>query len=540
MNLLRAYPSDWQRKLKLARSAEIERNKDVLDDNDSLEVCVVKMNFSVTPICSENEGVLLTATEYASQFEKGGYQHRFQDKCFLFLFLVTISAIFCLALDLWFSDIISSDSNLPHSLNRQILIALPQISIVSMILSTLCSIMILIIGKAFIWLSLISIAGTQLALAGTFLKEALLTESMIAYTASILMGLGALFFVVGSYLMRHRVDFACAHIRVAARAILSYPMALLGAVCMAVVQSFWSFIWILGLLRMLRFSKLATKNDCLGEECLKHVSARSAMSISIGMLVIYFWCSMVFRNILAVSIGSIVSSWKCKSQKNNLVAKAFLEAWTFHLGSICFGSLLVAVVETFRQVLSTLATLTSRQKNFYMAWVFSILSSVLHFVEYLMEFCNRFAYAYIGCYKCAFIPASKRSIQFLKSKGWSAVVNQEITRTAFWYANLLIGSLVAYITVRVFEITYSQASPSLHYRNPLVAVLGFTIGYLVTSIILSVISSAVTTVYILWAEEPSSWMQTRPDEYQILHNVWSKIFPDDYNSGCGASNTSLS
>ena len=157
-----------------------------------------------------------------------------------------------------------------------------------------------------------------------------------------------------------------------------------------------------------------------------------------------------------------------------------------------------------------------------------------------MDFCNRFAYAYIGCYKCAFIPASKRSMQFLKTKGWTAVVNQEMTGTAFWYANLLSGSTVAFIILEISDTTYSHELEYFQYQKHLVATIGFVIGYLVNSVVMSVISSAVTTVYVLWAEDPTSWSRTRPEEYQILHNVWSKIFPDDYNSGFGANSNSIS
>nr|CCA26114.1 PNS1like protein putative [Albugo laibachii Nc14] len=532
------YLSSWKRKLKLAPSTTEKRKKDVLDGADSVNV---NITIPITPIFSDDVKVLLNETQWASQSGKDGYARRFHDKFFLFLFLVTISAMIYLTIDFWISDIISKRSNFSDNFpHRQMFITSLQILIISILISAICSVLVIFTGKLFIWLSLISVAGTQFALAGTFLKEAILTSSMVGYTASILIGIVALVFIISIYVMRHRVEFACAHLGVAGRAILSSPVILLAAVFMAVIQSFWSLIWILGMLRVLDYFKIGTKTGCVGNECLIHVTNQSAIGISIGMLFIYFWGSIIFRNILAVTVASIVSSWKCHIHKNSRVGNAFLEAWTYHLGSVCFGSLLVAVVETVRKVLSTLVALASRRKRFYLAWLFSMISSTLHFVEYLMEFCNRFAYAYIGCYKCAFIPASKRSMQFLKTKGWSAVVNQEITRTAFWYANLLSGSTVAFIILRISDIAYSHELAFFQYQKHMVAAVGFVIGYLVNTVVMSVISSAVTTVYVLWAEDPTSWIRTRPKEYQILHNVWSKIYPDDYNSGFGANSNSVS
>jgi hypothetical protein len=50
---------------------------------------------------------------------------------------------------------------------------------------------------------------------------------------------------------------------------------------------------------------------------------------------------------------------------------------------------------------------------------------------------------------------------------------------------------------------------------------------------MTVIASAVTTIFVLWAEDPHGWQLTRPDHYARLHSAWLEIYPEEYNDGYG-------
>lgn len=58
------------------------------------------------------------------------------------------------------------------------------------------------------------------------------------------------------------------------------------------------------------------------------------------------------------------------------------------------------------------------------------------------------------------------------------------------------------------------------------AIIGFVVGYLISSIALSVIESAVLTVFVCFAEDPNSLYQHHPDLYQGMMSAWCQIYPD--------------
>ncbi|GLE00598.1 hypothetical protein PINS_up009355 [Pythium insidiosum] len=71
------------------------------------------------------------------------------------------------------------------------------------------------------------------------------------------------------------------------------------------------------------------------------------------------------------------------------------------------------------------------------------------------------------------------------------------------------------------------------HPTAVVGFFAFIVGYATNNLFMSVIASAVTTVFVLWAEDPHGWQMTRPDAYQSLHSAWLEIYPEEYNNGYG-------
>ena len=61
----------------------------------------------------------------------------------------------------------------------------------------------------------------------------------------------------------------------------------------------------------------------------------------------------------------------------------------------------------------------------------------------------------------------------------------------------------------------------------------FVAGYAISYVFMSVMASAVTTIFVLWAEDPHGWQISHPDHYASLHAAWLEIYPEEYNNGHG-------
>lgn len=389
-------------------------------------------------------------------------------------------------------------------------------------------------GKVLIWLALGLIIVLNIAAAYVFTKLAYDAGTKFYYWPAVVFGLCALLLVLYACCVRKRIKFAAAHLRVAGSAIFRLPMTLVVAAVMVVIQVGWAFAWVLASLGLMFHQDYITLDDvCTTEKCDVKFATGAVIGVLCGMLLIYFWGTFVLKNVISVTVAGTVAAWKNASTSPFITLGAWLRAVTLNLGSICFGSLIVAILETIRSMLQIFASLANQSGNCVAACLLSCLSCIIGMIESWIEFFNRFAYTFVGCYGYSFVTASKHVFKLFKSKGWSAIVNDDLTGNVFFMGNVIIGAVSAYIAIHMVHDTDKQRLAMFEHPDVLIGVFAFLIGYGVNSLFMNVVASAVTTIFVLWAEDPHGWQLTRPEHYERLHKAWLKIYPDEYNNGYG-------
>ncbi|GAB9474898.1 hypothetical protein Gpo141_00012013 [Globisporangium polare] len=389
-------------------------------------------------------------------------------------------------------------------------------------------------GQVLIWMALGLIIVLNIVAAYVFTKMAYDAGTQFYYWPAIVFGLCAFLMILYACCVRKRIRFAAAHLRVAGSAIFRLPMTLVVAAIMVLVQVGWAFTWVLGSLGIMFHQDYLKLDDvCTVDNCDVKVTVGAVIGVLCGMMLIYFWGTFVLRNIISVTVAGTVAAWKNASTSPFITLGAWLRAVTLNLGSICFGSLIVAILETIRQMLQILASIANQSGNCVVACLLSCISCLIGCLESWIEFFNRFAYTYVGCYGYSFITASKHVFKLFKSKGWSAIVNDDLTGNVFFMGNVIIGAVSAYIGVHMVHDTDKQRLAMFEHPDVIVGIFAFLIGYGVNSLFMNVVASAVTTIFVLWAEDPHGWQMTRPEHYERLHKAWIKIYPDEYNDGYG-------
>jgi len=213
-----------------------------------------------------------------------------------------------------------------------------------------------------------------------------------------------------------------------------------------------------------------------------------------------------------------VESLRCgffRRVKKNPTQISFRYASTKGLGSVCCGSLLVAVIQTIRPLVR--GAQNSHRGNMLLLCLFQCLLGCL---ESLIRFFNTYAYAQVAIYGTSFIESSKRTWSLLKSKGLDAWINDDLTGFALICGALvgaLITSIVGYVLSSVFQNI--PANMRIGYL-----IGGFVIGYFLCATVMMVVRSAVVGVFVCWAEDPSCMAQNRPDEFQLLSERWAKLY----------------
>ncbi|DAZ96440.1 TPA: hypothetical protein N0F65_006486 [Lagenidium giganteum] len=389
--------------------------------------------------------------------------------------------------------------------------------------SLLWTVIMLLCGKMLIWLSVIVVCtlsvGTGFASSSFLHKQG---DSMYWWPMAV-SSLFAILVLLYVCCIRKRIAFASANLQVACKAVLSYPVILIIGIVFTVLQIVWALVWII--------ATYAAVNH--GEYIDKEIeyTAGKKFGILVGMLLIFFWATFVMRNIVMVATAGTISSWWHHSSSDRqplTTTRALTRALTLSFGSICFGSLLVSIIQTIRVALASIQNSLSKSGNVVAACLLGCVGCLLGCIQKWVEYFNRFAYAYVGIYGYSFVSSGKRVCQLFASKGWSAIANDSLIVNVLLFGKVAIGFAGAAAGWGV--VAYGPPEWTVNVRNPkaTLSLVGFLLGYSITDVIMTIVDGAVATVFILFAEDPHSLSASHPDSHESLHSAWKKIYPTEY------------
>jgi Plasma-membrane choline transporter len=171
---------------------------------------------------------------------------------------------------------------------------------------------------------------------------------VVAFFMDGLVGLGVLWLImllltgVYAYTVWSRIPAAAANLRTALSAIETNAGVCVLGYGIAFVANLWVVVWCLA------FVGVSFKES----SCVNGVCHGNMNAISIILLILsYHWTSQVIKNILHVTVSGVVGTWwfapqDCLSVWSPAIMDSFSRATTYSFGSICMGSLLVAVIQT--------------------------------------------------------------------------------------------------------------------------------------------------------------------------------------------------
>jgi hypothetical protein len=362
-----------------------------------------------------------------------------------------------------------------------------------------------------------------------------------------------------------RIAFAGANLGVACTALRNYPTLFAAAFAAVVLNFVWIVFWVMAMLGVLQPSAVSlvdtsqgtfdarlctsyafdayledgTANPnalCTDESgCCKctgggspELSEISGMCPSVGMnsgvyflmLISLYWGSTVVSNVIHCTTAGAVATWWFKSDSGATpVWDSFFRSMTFSFGSICLGSLLVAILKATRQMLR------EAQKNKNAQVFLCIIQCLLGIIESLLEIFNRYAFCYVAIYGYDFKTAGKSVFAMFKKLGWTTIINDDLVETALNFGCLAVGMVSGLCC-------YAYGSAVGLEGNYMVtmAVVGIFIGFFMAQVVLNVVSSAVATVFVCWAENPEALFQTHNELANGLVSAWREFHGDVFQA----------
>ncbi|EPY24959.1 hypothetical protein AGDE_12086 [Angomonas deanei] len=214
-----------------------------------------------------------------------------------------------------------------------------------------------------------------------------------------------------------------------------------------------------------------------------------------------FWVQEVMRNVMHVTSCGVVATWYFAGEARlppSPIKSSFTRAVTTSIGSICFGSLLVAVVRFLRFLVET--SRSAADDNNFLSCIFDC---ILHCVESLVSYFNEYAFVHVAVYGCGYVDAAKKTIALVRQCFFAGIFNDCLAGMATDILTLMIATCVG---VAAGILTWSVSF----------GVVMFVVSLFINATAFQVVQSAVTTIFVCFAELPEGLAVSFPSLYTLL------------------------
>ncbi|XP_027098668.1 uncharacterized protein [Coffea arabica] len=337
-----------------------------------------------------------------------------------------------------------------------------------------------------IWLSLLgSLANGMMKIAVHFLTTYLAVISVLCFWGKqfawgVVFAIGAALQFLYVISVIDRLPFTMLVLRRAVKMVWSLP-EVMGVSCgFMLVMLLWLALWSFGVAGVVALS--------LGD------SGRWWLLLVFSISL--FWTGAVLCNIVHVIVSGMVflvlihGGRDVESMPSKPLVNSLQFAMTKSFGSICYGSLFTAAIRTLRWEIRGI-----RSKIGNNECLLCLVDFLFHLVETLVRFFNKYAYVQIAVYGKNFNHSARDAWELFQSTGVEALVAYDCSG-----AVLLMGTVLGGLVVG----TCSGVWTRIHHPDRVIMVgsTAMLIGMILVGLAMVVIESAVTSIYICYAEDP--------------------------------------
>jgi uncharacterized membrane protein required for colicin V production len=242
------------------------------------------------------------------------------------------------------------------------------------------------------------------------------------------------------------------------------------------------------------------------------------------MLLSYFWNMEVIRNVAHVTASGVTATWWLAPQIKNNVCGAFKRSLTTSFGSICLGSLIVALLKAIRAMIYQARVQAHNSQNGFAICCLCIADCMLVWIEALIAYFNKWAYVYVAIYGKSFVESSKDCWTLFKARGWDLIINDDLSSLSWGvgiiFSGLFSGGFAALAVVAFPDECTSSDCPWMLF------LLGLLVGVFVSGIVLGIVDSAVSTSFVLWAEDPAALKANQPVYFENIRKEAQILYPE--------------
>ncbi|CAD6889275.1 unnamed protein product [Tilletia controversa] len=321
--------------------------------------------------------------------------------------------------------------------------------------------------------------------------------------------------IVFYFFARKRIPLARILLKTILKAANQYPstyvVALLGSLFQAMFSVWWT--WTL----VATYQRFDPKGESQSN------SSRSNSTIT-GLVVflffVFYYVSEVLKNITLVVTAGIFGVWYYGAPTKHVALSSFKRATTYSLGSICFGSLIVSLLELLRAFFRTLSATQAAEGDMISSILACVASCCIGCIEGMVRWLNKYAFINVALYGSSYIEAAKATFTLLQQKGVDVIVNDSLVNTVWLMGSFAIGILTA-----LFSYIYLKESNSNPGESSSIIILAsFVFGLQISlSLGAGTIGSGVSTLFVALAEDPEVIATRDPELFEMIRSAYSQV-----------------
>jgi len=249
--------------------------------------------------------------------------------------------------------------------------------------------------------------------------------------------------------------------------------------------------------------------DCPDVECqfVKYAKNKDASWLQWVNLFGLYWGLFFFTAFGELVLAGVFSEWYWTMNKSkvpcNTMGSSLWNATVYHLGTVAFGSLIIAIIRTIRTALEYLEKKLKKFNNDLTKCLLKCCKCCLWCLEKFMRFINRNAYIMCAVKSTNFCSSAKDAFNLLMRNLVRVVVLDSVVDFLLFLGKLVIVILTGCVSYLAFAGQIPEIKDQIPSLNYLYTPIFFIVlgSYFIASSFFGVYEMAVDTLFLCFLED---------------------------------------
>lgn len=201
--------------------------------------------------------------------------------------------------------------------------------------------------------------------------------------------------------------------------------------------------------------------------------------------------------VLAFTFATWYWTFRKKELRFFVLTTGFLRTVRYHLGTLAFGSLIIAICKIIRAALEYIDHKLRKYDNGVVKAVLCLCKCCFWCLESFLKFLNTNAYIMCAIHGKNFCSSAKDAFSLLARNILRVIAVDKVTGFLFFLSKLMLACGMAAVTYTFFDS--GAATKQLHYAF-IPAILVFVGTYIIAAVFFSVYSVAVDTLFLCFCK----------------------------------------